>query len=145
MVGCYLSEECDDAVKAVDFVCGLDGDEAIKILIQSDLNQVVNLLKEADDAKKRIQKEVAEWQSKLDSVKNSLAVGNRGRIGRPFIGGGLGGGGGGQLSSLSSALGASSAVIGAILADQAQGESGLGQFESAKQLERDIAKFQSDI
>ena len=22
VVGCYLSEECDDAVKAVDFVCG---------------------------------------------------------------------------------------------------------------------------
>ena len=52
VVGCQLSPEVEDIVRAVDFLMNKDGNEteAIKMLIHSDLNQVVNLLKNSSDA-----------------------------------------------------------------------------------------------
>ena len=50
VIGCYLSPEVEDVVRAVDFLMFGDDEsdeEAARILIHSDLNQVVNLLQMA--------------------------------------------------------------------------------------------------
>ena len=50
MVGCYLSKGRDDIVGAIKFLLSNNDDEAIKILIHSDLNQLVYLLSEAKES-----------------------------------------------------------------------------------------------
>jgi len=73
VVGCYLSPEVHDIVRAVDFISSSRDDEAMRILIHSDLNQVVNLLQQADCALKIFREERQREASKRDSVKESLA------------------------------------------------------------------------
>ena len=56
MVGCYLSKGREDIVRAIKFLLSNDDDEAVQILIHSDLNQVVYVLQEAQTAQQEVEK-----------------------------------------------------------------------------------------
>jgi len=66
VVGCYLSPDVTDVVRAVDFLMFGDDasdEEATKILIHSDLNQVVNMLQMAKEAQDIFEEEKRELES----------------------------------------------------------------------------------
>ena len=56
VVGCYLSKGRDDIVGALKFLLSSNNDEAVKILIHSDLNQLVYLLNEAKESNSEVAK-----------------------------------------------------------------------------------------
>ena len=76
VIGCYLSPDIEDVVRAVDFL--MFGDdahdiEAIKILIHSDINQVVNLLKMAGEAQKIFVEQKKKFEDDKEQIQRLLA------------------------------------------------------------------------
>ena len=81
VVGCYLSPEVSDVVRVVDFLMFGDDasdEEAIKILIHSDLNQVVNLLQMIQQSLEIFKKEKERLERDRETIKNTLRQSNLG-------------------------------------------------------------------
>ena len=76
-VGCYLSPDVQDVVRAVEFLCQDGSDEAVQILTHSDLNQVVYLLQQSQISIQLLSEEKRKLESQRDAIKSTMANGNQ--------------------------------------------------------------------